>query len=222
MGVDNEISLVKKINSHYKDKLKKKINFDIDLELDFFSRYSNEKELFIDYEIIIWNKINFVRYDIFRKFKRRDPVDNISYTEIKKLFKEFNNAEFHTKQILYDLNFISSIDRNFVFDISNDELWLYSIILFFWHKWYEKLKSFINTDISSTLNCIESNVIKIKSGNIYLHLNRISKNIIFSKTEVITANSTIWNINLSQSDFWKILEYCFVKNIKWPKKINEI
>jgi hypothetical protein len=53
MGVDNEISLVKKINSHYKDKLKKKINFDIDLELDFFSRYSNEKELFIDYEIII-------------------------------------------------------------------------------------------------------------------------------------------------------------------------
>ena len=133
MGVDNEISLVKKINSHYKDKLKKKINFDIDLELDFFSRYSNEKELFIDYEIIIWNKINFVRYDIFRKFKRRDPVDNISYTEIKKLFKEFNNAEFHTKQILYDLNFISSIDRNFVFDISNDELWLLLMFLILSH-----------------------------------------------------------------------------------------
>jgi|GEM_PF-4022909 hypothetical protein len=53
MSIDNEVTLVKKINSYYKEQLEKKVNFNIDLELDFFCRYETEKEKLIDLDIII-------------------------------------------------------------------------------------------------------------------------------------------------------------------------
>jgi hypothetical protein len=52
MSIDNEVTLIKKINSFYEEQLKKETNFNIDLELDFFSRYEKEKENLIDLDII--------------------------------------------------------------------------------------------------------------------------------------------------------------------------
>ncbi|MFA5916966.1 MAG: hypothetical protein WC850_01875 [Candidatus Gracilibacteria bacterium] len=172
----------------------KEIIIDIN-KLDFFN---NEIKIFKNLGIIRYdtNELNKIKYDIFRKYIKREPIHLIEASDIRKLITILKEKDINYKDLLLKFNILGfnhlKIDDDYLF-VGNNELQIRAYIMFFGKSLYDKLR---NSNITNRINI---NNYKVSNG--YLIVNNGEKKIKLANLEEIIIDRIRYNENTYISDF---------------------
>lgn len=151
---DNEI--LNKINEKYSiwdtnDNSKDNII----INLNEFNFFKNELDIFLKLKIIDrqTNILNIVRYNIFRKFIKKETIDWISWDDIRKEIKELEKIHNDYKLVLYLLSQYgfeeNKITQNQDYQFyNNNELQIFTLLLIYWKGLFNKINERNNENIN--------------------------------------------------------------------------
>ena len=179
----------------------------------------------------IWFKLIDDKSKSIIKNKYDDFLKRISHSYTKEQYIIERKKISNKLKLLYDLNWEKFEIHSWNF--LNSEIYFLHFIYSYLHLWFIKLE-WVGTTAFDTNNYFyiititkdwleeinkKINTIKVKSNNLYIDINDSSNILNIRKSE---NTRPLWNMDISQSDFWKILKYCFTNDIKWPVELTDI
>lgn len=208
---DNEI--LNKINNEYwiKDTDDNSKN-DLIIDIAMLSLYTNELEKFYRFLIIDkeTKKLNIVKYNIFRKYIKREDINWVDAIDIQNFIKDLKYRWIDHKYIYWKLDKfwfdISKLTYDYEFSNSN-ELQIISYIILYWRELLNKLgtlKSKINNTIWVDELIVDKEILW-KNCNLYKNKNFTIWNFKWN----------IWELNSNDKN-WII--FFFVVLYKWCNK----
>jgi len=188
--------------------LEKKDDINIDLddfkELWFENEILNLKKLnIIDYKT---NKLNNVKYEIFRKYIKSEPIDWIKASDIKQCIEKLEKEKKNYKEILISLKEywfdIKEVKKDYIFN-NNNTIQIRALIIIFWKELYNKLLkkwTYLNKDNGKVYYNWEYRWIINLNTNKFKLFEYLYDNIWIFKTHLEIKKEWIWTKIISGTD----------------------